>query len=92
MPSESGDMKLLGNFSKLIRIGLDQSRLQPGKCRHKSAYVEHSKGNVPGGVTDIGTKEAPYKAAVNDRQEVFEGLARVVSGADAGVISDDVGH
>jgi hypothetical protein len=81
MANESGDMKLLGNFSKLIELISVNPDYNPANEAIKVPALNAQKTAAQAVVTDIGTKEAPYKAAINDRQGLFEGLARVVSRA-----------
>jgi hypothetical protein len=81
MATESGDAKLLGNFSKLIELVSINQDYNPPNAAIKVPTLSTQKTTAQAAVTDIGTKEAPFKAAVNERQEVFEGLARVVSRA-----------
>jgi hypothetical protein len=81
MASESGDSKLLGNFSKLVELISIDPNYNPANASIKVPALNAQKAAALTAIADIGTKEAPYKAAVNDRQEVFEGLAPVVSRA-----------
>jgi len=81
MASESGDMKLLGNFGKLVEFISINPDYNPANAALKLPALNAQKTAALAAVADIGTKEAPYKAAVNDRQEGFEGLRPVVSRA-----------
>ena len=81
MANESGDMKLLGNFSKLIELISVNPDYNPANPSLKVPALNTQKAAAQAAVADIGTKEAPYKAAVNDRQEGFEGLPPIVSRA-----------
>lgn len=79
MASESGDMKLLGNFSKLVELISIAPNYNPANAAIKVPALNAQKAAALAAVAEIGTKEAPYKAAVNERQEGFEGLGPVVS-------------
>ena len=79
MANEAGDMKLLGNFSKLIELISINPDYNPANAAIKVPALNTQKTAALAAIADIGTKEAPYKAAVNDRQEGFEGLAPTVS-------------
>lgn len=79
MASESGDMKLLGNFSKLIELISVDSNYDPANAPIKLPALNAQKVAAFAAVADVGTKEAPYKSAVNDRQDGFDGLGPVVS-------------
>ncbi len=98
MANESGDMKLLGNFSKLIEPASTNPNYNPANASLKIPALNAKKTGATAAVGDVGTNEAPHKAAVNDRQSVFEDLRPVVtragnmlqaSGADK-KIRDDV--
>ena len=79
MATESGDAKLLGNFGKLIEFLSVNPDYNPANPSLKVPALNAQKAAAVNVVADTGTKEAPYKAAVNDRQEGFEGLAPTVS-------------
>jgi hypothetical protein len=81
MATESGDAKLLGNFSKLIEFVSVNLDYNPANPSLKVPALNAQKAAAVNVVADIGAKEAPYKAAVNERQEGFEGLAPTVSRA-----------
>jgi hypothetical protein len=81
MASESGDMKLLGNFSKLIELISVNPDYNPANPAIKLPALNAQKTAALAAITEIGSKEAPFKMAVNNRQEAFEGLRSVVSRA-----------
>ncbi|HMG75310.1 MAG TPA: hypothetical protein VK582_17565 [Pyrinomonadaceae bacterium] len=81
MASESGDAKLLGNFSKLIEFVSVNPDYNPANPSLKIPALNAQKAVAVGAVADIGAQEAPYKAAVNERLEGFEGLGPTVSRA-----------
>lgn len=98
MANESGDMKLLGNFSKLIQLVSVNADYNPGNTALSVASLNAQKTAASSAISDVGTQQAPFKAAVNDRQSEFEDLRPVVtrtgnmlraSGADQ-PIQDDV--
>lgn len=79
MANESGDMKLLGNFSKLIELVSTNPDYNPANTNLKLPALNAQKTAAQAAVSNIGTQTAPYKVAVNNRQEGFEGLPSVVS-------------
>lgn len=79
MANESGDMKLLGNFSKLVELVSVNPDYNPANAKLKLPALNAQKTGAQAAVSDIGTKDAPHKAAVNNRQEGFAGLPSVVS-------------
>jgi len=81
MAAESGDAKLLGNFSKLIEFVSLNPDYNPANASLKVSALNTQKATAMGAVADVGAKEAPYKAAVNERLEGFEGLGPTVSRA-----------
>lgn len=97
MPSESGDLKTLGNFSKLIEFISINTDYNPANPILKLPALNAQKTAALAAVAEIGAKEAPYKAAVNERQATFEDLRLLVtrsgnmlkaSGADQRTIDD----
>ena len=78
MPSESGDMKLLGNFSKLIELITDPN-YNPANAKIKVPALTTQKTTALAAVADVGAKEAPFKSVTNDRQDAYEPLPGVMS-------------
>lgn len=81
MASESGDMKLLGNFSKLIELVSLHPEYNPTNADIKTPALNTQKAAGLAAAQTIGAQEAPYKSAVNDRQEAFEDLSATVTRA-----------
>jgi len=79
MGNESGDMKLLGNFSKLIELVSINPDYNPANATIKVPALNAQKAAAHLVVSNIGAQEAPYKVAVNERQEGFERLSPVVT-------------
>jgi hypothetical protein len=79
MPSESGDMKLLGNFSKLIELISTDPNYNPANAKIKVPALTTQKTTALAAVADVGAKEAPFKAVTNDRQDAYEDLPGVMS-------------
>src|SRR6267143_698388 len=79
MANESGDVKLLGNFSKLIELISIDPNYNPANPKIKVPALNAQKAAAQAAVGDVGAKEAPYKAAINERQEAYEDLPGVVS-------------
>ena len=98
MANESGDMKLLGNFSKLIELVSVSTDYHPANLALSVASLNAQKNAASQAISDVGAQQAPFKAAVNDRQAAFEEMRPLVtragnmlraSGAGQG-IQDDV--
>jgi hypothetical protein len=81
MAAESGDAKLLGNFSKLIEFVSVNPDYNPAKASLKVPALNAQKAAAVGAVADIGAQRAPYKSAVNERLRGFEGIGPIVSRA-----------
>lgn len=81
MANESGDMKLVGNFSRLIELIAIHPEYNPANAVIKVLALNTQKAAAEAAVQDVGTKEAPYKAAINDRLEAFAVLPPTVSRA-----------
>jgi hypothetical protein len=81
MPSESGDMKLLGNFSKRVEFVSVNPDYNHTNASIRVPALNTQKAAALAAIADIGAREAPYKAAVNGRQEGFEALRPIVSRA-----------
>jgi hypothetical protein len=81
MANESGDSKLLGNFSKLIELVSVNADYNPANPVLTVASLNAKKTAGLAAVSDVGAKQAPHKAAVNDRQAEFEDLRPVVTRA-----------
>lgn len=81
MASESGDMKLLGNFSKLLELIQIDPDYKPVNAGLKVPTLNTQHSAALASIGEIGAFQAPYKAAVNDRQEVYNGLPALVSRA-----------
>lgn len=72
MANESGDAKLIGNFSKLIELVSANPDYNPANVKLKLPALNAQKTAAQAAAAAIGAAEAPYKAAVNDRQDAFE--------------------
>ena len=97
MPSESGDMKLLGNFRKLIDFVSADPNYRPANPRIGIPGLEtlYTSGNSV--ATNVNTTSAPYKVAVNTRQAKFAEVPgrtgsafrmAKASGADKPILAD----
>lgn len=100
MPSESGDMKLLGNFSQLIELISLNPDYNPANATIKVPALNTQQTGGLAALTDLGAKEAAFKAVVNDRQYLFEGVPGLMtrsgnmlkaSGASQKIIDDAKG-
>ncbi|HXI23042.1 MAG TPA: hypothetical protein VNG71_04135 [Pyrinomonadaceae bacterium] len=81
MANEAGDMKTLGNFSKLIELVSVNADYNPANQALTVASLNAKKTAGYAAVSDVGAKQSPSKAAINDRQVEFEDLRPVVTRA-----------
>lgn len=79
MPSESGDMKLLGNFSKLIELISTDPNYNPANAKVKLPALTAQKAAALAAVGNVGTNEAAFKAVTNERQGAYEDLPGIIS-------------
>jgi hypothetical protein len=79
--AESGDMKLLGNFSQLIELVAIDSNYNPANPKLKVTALNAQKTAGLAAVGNVGSREAPSKVAVNERQEAYALLPGIVSRA-----------
>lgn len=79
MAAESGDMKLLGNFGKLIELISLNPDYNPANPALPVPALNTRKTAALAAVTVVGAKEAAFKAVVNDRQDLFEGVPALMT-------------
>jgi len=101
MNSESGDMKLLGNFRKLIDHVSAETTYKPSNDDLKPTALEARFTAANAAAGDISANMAHFKAAVNDRQSAYDDLDPIVmrsrnmlkaSGADKAVLANAETH
>jgi hypothetical protein len=78
MPNEAGDMKLIGNFRKLIDYVSADSTHNPSNAALAKTALEAQYTAALAAVQQVATKMAPNKIAISNRQTAFEGLDSVV--------------
>lgn len=97
MASEAGDMKLLGNFRKLIDQVSAEPNYQPANAIITTAGLEAHYTAARAAVDGVSTNMAPNKVAINERQAAFDQLPGLVrrsrnmlkaSGASKDIIAD----
>lgn len=76
MATESGDMKLLGNFRQLIDFVSVDANYNPANPKLAKPALETLYTSGQSVVTNVNTTSAPYKVAVNNRQAKFEDVPR----------------
>lgn len=76
MPTESGDMKLLGNFRKLIDLVSADPGYDPTNPTIIVTALETRYTSGQAAATNVNSAAVPYKIAVNDRQAKFEDVPR----------------
>jgi len=79
MANESGDMKLLGNFSKLIELISTEPNYNPNNSKIKLSTLNAQKAAGLAVVGGVGTNEAVFKAVTNERQGAYEVLPGVMT-------------
>ena len=101
MTTESGDMKLLGNFRKLIDHVSVETTYKPSNDDLKPAALEARYTAALATTQDVPASMAAYKAAINDRQSAYDALDRIVmrarnmlkaSGADKNTLDNAETH
>jgi hypothetical protein len=99
--SESGDMKLLGNFRKLIDLVSANTDYKPAKAESKPTALEAQYTAALAAVQDVPAKMAAYKSALVGRQSVYDDLDPIVmrarnmlkaSGADKNTLDNAETH
>lgn len=97
MPTETGDMKLLGNFRKFIDLVSADANYQPANPALQTASLQTQYTAALAAVEGIADKMGPNKVAINERQSAFEALPSLVrrsrnmlkaSGADKKILDD----
>lgn len=97
MANETGDMKLLGNFRKLIDRVKNEPDYKPGNSALTVAAMDAQYAAGTAAVQELTTHQGTSKLAVSERETLFDGvkplLTRVhnlvkASGAPASVIED----
>lgn len=97
MPSEAGDMKLMGSFRRLIDEVSADPTYNPSNALLKPAALEAQYTAALAAVEGVSNKLAPSKIAINERQSAFEALGKLAtrsrnllkaSGADSKVLAD----
>jgi hypothetical protein len=101
MASESGDMKLLGNFRQLINHVSAETNYKPANADLKPPALEAQYTAAAAVVEDVPAKMAGYKSALNDRQATYDDLDPIVmrarnmlkaSGADKSTLDNAETH
>ncbi len=71
MANETGDMKITGNFRRLVDLVIPDGLYKPSNAVLVVANLEASLAAAIGSVEDIGVKIAPSKFAINARQAAY---------------------
>jgi hypothetical protein len=79
MPSEAGDMKLLGNFRKLVDQVSADSTYNPSNASLAKSALEAQHAAAFAAVEAVSTKLAPNKIAISEREKAFAALAKLVT-------------
>jgi hypothetical protein len=78
MANEAGDLKLLGNYGKLIDLVSADANYYPANSEITKAALAAHYTLALAAVDDVAAKDAPNKMAVNDRQAVYDPLSGLV--------------
>jgi hypothetical protein len=78
MANETGDMKILGNYRRLIDILRADVTYQPSNALLKASQMELQLVAGSSAVEAIGVAIAPSKVAINERQSGFEDAVSLV--------------
>lgn len=81
MANETGDMKILGNFRKLIDHVTADALYNPTNSDLDVSKLEASLTDSRGAVEDISVKMAPNKMAINARQEGYKQALATLRGS-----------
>ncbi len=79
MPSEAGDMKLMGNFRKLIDQVSADSTYNPSNASLSTTALEAQYAAGLAAVEGVSAKMAPNKIAISERQIAFDALGKLVT-------------
>src|SRR5213592_4204768 len=101
MPTESGDRKVIDNYRQIIDHVTAEPDYNPANplIARTALAAHHTAASAADDATD--TAAAPYKMAVNARQEVFDPLSTIMrrsfammkaSGASQGELDDAQTH
>jgi hypothetical protein len=97
MPTESGDLKLIGNYRKLIDHVSGDSNYNPANGDLATIPLESHYTASLAAIDDVAAKSAPSKLATNNRQAAYEQLASLArrsfnmlkaSGASKAILDD----
>jgi hypothetical protein len=92
MTTEAGDMKLMGNFRKLVDWVSADANYKPSNAAIKTAALETQYTSGLAAVDDVPTKQSANKDAMNERREAFSPLPtkgrRIRNGAKASGASE----
>lgn len=74
MPSESGDLKLLGNFRKLIDLVSADTNYKPSNAVLKKPALNTLHTSASDAAQDVPTKRTANMVAISDRETGFSGV------------------
>ena len=81
MANETGDMKILGNFRRLVDFVTADALYNSSNEDLKISNLETSLSGGRAAVEDIAVKMAPHKMAINARQEGYKNALAVLRGS-----------
>ena len=81
MANETGDMKILGNFRRMIDLIVPDTLYQPSNGAIAVENLEARLAAAIAAVEDIAVKMAPNKFAINARQDIYAETMALVRGS-----------
>ena len=97
MPTEAGDMKLLGNYRKLIDFVSGDPNYNPSNAKITKTALETHYTASQAAAQDVPAKKAPNTLAITEREAAFDALAGLMrrslnmlkaSGASQAIVED----
>jgi hypothetical protein len=76
MKSESGHMKVIGNFRKLIDWITAEINYKPSNAPLKPPAMETQYASALAAIEAVAEKHGPYKAALTERKVAFDSLSK----------------
>ena len=81
MPNETGDMKITGNFRRLIDFVIPDALYAPTNSNVAIVNLEAGLAAAIAAVAEIGVKLAPNKFAINARQDAYIAAVALIRGS-----------
>jgi len=79
MPTEEGDMKLLGNYRKLVDFVSADSNYNPSNAKITKTALETHYATAQAAAQDVPAKKAPNTIAITEREAAFDELPGLIA-------------